>query len=61
LAGVTVATPAPLFENIFCSPTTVPSARLIAKAEPLLHIIYDAAVEAAPLAVIVIALRENLD
>src|SRR5210317_1729382 len=57
LAGVIVATPAPLFENIFCSPTTVPSARLTARPEALLHIIYDAAVEAAPSAVIVTAFK----
>lgn len=56
-----VAAPAPLFVNTFCSPTTVPSAREIAKADPLLHIIKEAAVEAAPFAVIVTALSESLD
>ena len=47
LAGVIVATPAPLLVKILDSPTTVPFARETAKADPLLQIIYDEDVEAA--------------
>ena len=58
--GVTVIAPAPLFVKILYSPTVVPSAKLTARAEPLLPIIKVAAVLAAPFDVIVEELNAAL-